>query len=138
MDPFVLAFGTALVGAMATSAWQQVHDAVTGIWRRVRPHEVEEVGAELNELREHTLQARRVGDSATETALEGAWQVRLQQLVRAEPALAPELQRVLEEVLTPSLTLAERARIGSIVMMGSSHDSSTFNQIGIQTHYNRQ
>ena len=138
MDPFVLAFGTALVGAIATSTWQQVRDAVTGIWRRVRPHEADEIGAELDELREHTLQARRVGDTATETALEGAWQVKLQQLLRAEPALASELQRVLEEVLIPSLTPAERTRIGTIVMMGSSHDSSTFNQIGIQTRYNRQ
>jgi hypothetical protein len=138
MDPVVLAFGTALVGAIATSTWQDVRDAVTGIWRRARPHKADEIGAELDKLREQILQARRGGDTATETALEGVWQVKLQQLLRAEPALAAELQRVLDEVLTPSLTATEQTRMGAITMTGSSHDSSTFNQIGIQTHYHRQ
>jgi len=63
--------------------------------------------------------------------------VRLQHLLRAEPALAAELQRVLEEVLTPALTPAEQTRIGTIIMTGSSHDSSTFTQIGTQANYNR-
>ncbi len=40
-------------------------------------------------------------------------------------------------VLTPALTPAEQARIGKIIMTGSSHDSSTFTQIGTQTNYNR-
>jgi hypothetical protein len=31
MDPVVAAFGTALVGAIATDAWQQVREAVTGL-----------------------------------------------------------------------------------------------------------
>jgi hypothetical protein len=138
MDPLVLAFGTALVGAIATSTWQQVRDTVTGIWRRVRPHEAGGIEAELCELREHIVQARRVGDTATETALEGAWQVKLQRLLRAEPALATELQGVMDEVLTPLLTAAGQARVGTIMMVGSSHDSSTFNQVGIQTHYDRR
>lgn len=137
MDPIVLAFGTALVGAIATSTWEQVRDAVAGLWRRVHPQQAGGIGAELEELREQTLLARRDGDTDTERALEGAWQVRLQQLLRAEPGLAAELQRVLEEVLTPALTPAEQTRIGTIIMTGSSHDSSTFTQIGTQTHYNR-
>jgi hypothetical protein len=32
MDPVVAAFRTALVGAIATDAWQQVREAVTGLW----------------------------------------------------------------------------------------------------------
>ena len=67
----------------------------------------------------------------TERALEGAWQVRLAQLLRADPALAAELRRVLDQVLTP----AEQARVGTIIMTGSSHDSSTFTQIGTQVNY---
>lgn len=138
MDPVVAAFGTALVGAIATDAWQQVHEAVTGLWRRVHPRrEDDSIGADLDELREQVLVARRDGDARTERALEGAWQVRLQQLLRADPALADELQRVLDQVLTPAITSAEQARGGTIIMTGSSHDSSTFNQIGIQTNYNR-
>jgi hypothetical protein len=138
MDPVVAAFGTALVGAIATDAWQQVHAAVASLWRRVHPRrEDEHIGAELDELREQVLAARRDGDAGTERALEGAWQLRLGQLLRADPALAAELQRMLDQVLTPVLTPAEQARVGAIIMTGSSHDSSTFTQIGSQVNYPR-
>ena len=138
MDSVVAAFGTALVGAIAADAWQQVREAVTGLWRRVHPlREDDSIVAELDELREQVLVARRDGDTGTERALEGAWQLRLQQLLRADPALAAELQRVLDQVLTPALTPAEQARVGTIIMTGSSHNSSTFTQIGTQTNYNR-
>ena len=138
MDPITVAFGTALVGAIATSAWQGVRDAVTGLWRRAHPRqEADGIGTELDELREQVLLARHDGDAATERALEGTWQLRLQRLLRADPALTTELQRVLDQVLTPALTPAEQARVGTIIMTGSSHDSSTFNQIGTQTNYNR-
>jgi hypothetical protein len=138
MDPVVAAFGTALVGAIATDAWQQVHDAVVCLWRRVHPRrEDDSIGAELDELREQVLVARRDGDDGTERALEGAWQVRLSQMLRADPELAAELRQVLDQVLTPALTPAEQAKVGTIIMTGSSHDSSTFTQIGTQTNYNR-
>jgi hypothetical protein len=138
VDPMVAAFGTALVGAIATDAWQQVRGAVTGLWRRVHPaREGDGIGAELDELREQVLVARRDGDVGTERALEGAWQLRLAQLLGADPALAAELRRVLDQVLTPTLTPAEQARVGTIIMTGSSHDSSTFTQIGSQVNYPR-
>lgn len=86
------------------------------------------IGTELDELREQVLAARRDGDAGTERALERVW------LLRAEPALAAEPQRVLDQVLTPALTPAEQARIGTIIMTGSSHDSSTFTQIGTQVN----
>ena len=138
MDPIVLAFGTALVGAIATDTWQQVREAVTGLWRRLHPQQkADDIGTELDDLREQVVLARREGDTGTERALEGAWQVKLQQLLRADPALAAELRRVLDQVLTPALTPAEQARVGTIIMTGSSHDSSTFTQIGTQTNHNR-
>ena len=138
MDPIVLAFGTALVGAIATSTWQQVRESVTGLWRRVHPRQkTDDIGTELDELREQVVLARRDGDTNTEKALEGAWQLRLQQLLRADSTVAAELRRVLDQVLVPALTPAEQARIGTIIMKGSSHDSSTFTQIGTQTNYNK-
>src|SRR2546421_623205 len=89
VDPIVAAFGTALVGAIATDGWQQVREAVTGLWRRVHPQpEGNGIGAELDELRDQVLVARRDGDAGVERALEGAWQLRLAQLLRADPALA--------------------------------------------------
>jgi hypothetical protein len=138
MDPVVLAFGTALVGAIATDTWPRVREAVTALWRRAHPRQkADDIGTELDELREQVLLARRDRDTDTEKALEGAWQVRLQQLLRADPALAAELRRVLDQVLAPALTPAEQTRIGNIIMTGRSHDSSTFTQIGTQTNYNR-
>src|SRR6266702_8007466 len=104
MDPVVLAFGPALVGAIATDTWPRVREAVTGLWRRVHSRQkADDIGTELDELREQVLLARRDGDAGTERALEGAWQLRLQQLLRADPALAAELRRVLIQVLTPAL-----------------------------------
>ena len=138
MDPVVLAFGPALVGAVATDMWPRVREAVTGLWRRARSRsETGDVGAELDDLRDQVLLARRDGDGDTEQALEGAWQVRAQQLLRADATVAGELRRVLEDVLTPALPPAEQARIQTIIMTGSSHDSSTFTQIGTQANYNR-
>jgi hypothetical protein len=139
MDPVVAAFGTALVGAIATDAWQQVREAVISLWRRMHPRREDGgIGAELDELREQVLAARRDGDADTERALEGAWQLRLQRRqLRADPALAAELQRVLDQVLTPALTPAEQDRVGTIIITGSSHDSSTFTQIGTQVNYRR-
>ena len=138
MEPIVLAFGPALVGAIATDGWPRVRDAVTGLWRRGSArHEADDIGTELDQLREQVVLARRDGDISSEGALEGAWQVRLQQLLRADPAMADELRRVLEQVLTPALSPAEQTRVGNIIMTGSSHDSSTFTQIGTQTNYDR-
>jgi len=57
------------------------------------------------------------------------WQGRLQQLLLDEPAAVAELRRVLDETLTPVLTPAEQARIGTLVMTGCSRDNSTFNQV---------
>ena len=87
---------TALVGAIATDAWQQAHEAVVSLWHRMRPlRENDGIGAVLDELQEQVLVARRDGDADTERALEGVWQLRLQQQqqqqqqqLRADPALA--------------------------------------------------
>jgi hypothetical protein len=138
MDPIVLAAGTALVGAIATDTWQQVREAVVSLWRRAHSSQNgSDIGAELDELREQIFLARRDGDTATEKALEGSWQVKLHQLLRVDATLSMELQRVLDQILTPALTPAEQIRIRNIVMVGSSHDSSTFTQIGTQANYNQ-
>jgi hypothetical protein len=132
MDSIVQAFGTALVGAIATDSWQRVRDAVTALWHRVHPQQdTGAIGMELAQLRELVLQARRDGDADAERAIEGAWQVKLHQLLQADPTLAAELRRVLDQVLTPALTPVEQTRIETIIMTGSSHGSSTFYQIGI-------
>jgi hypothetical protein len=136
MDAVVAAFGTALVAAAATDAWGQVREALTALWHRARAqHDADRIGTELDGLREKAIQARRDGDAAMATALEGAWQLKVLELLRTDRGLATELQRILDEILTPALALAEQARVQTIIMTGSSHDSSTFTQIGTQTIY---
>jgi len=133
----VQAAGTALVQAVATDAWQQVKQAVARLLHRVRPERADRVDGELDELRAQVLQARADGDTGTERALEGAWQLRLQELLKADPALAADLRLVLDQVLTPALPASGQARIATILMTGTSRDSSTFTQIGSQVNYGR-
>lgn len=129
MDPLVMAFGTALVGAMATDAWRQVRTRVVGLWWRVHPRQVDTVEADLEGLRARVLDARQAGRADVEQALVGVWQGRLQQLLLDEPALFAELRRVLDDTLVPVLTPVEQSRIGTLIMMGSSHGHSTFTQV---------
>ena len=137
MDPIAQAAGTALVQAMATDAWEQVKRAVAALWRRVHPANVGEVAGDLDELRAQVVRARADDDGQTERALEGAWQLRVLELLRADPALAADVRQLVDQVLTPALPDAGQARIGTILMTGTSRDSSTFTQIGFQVNYGR-
>ena len=102
MDPIVVAFGTALVGAMATEVWQQARGAVVALWRRVCPQQADTVAADLEGLRGQVLDARHAGRTEIERALIGVWQGRVQQLLLDEPAAAAELRHVLDDTLTPA------------------------------------
>jgi hypothetical protein len=109
MDPIVRSAGTALVGAMATDAWQQARAATVAVWRRTRPDRADHIAAELEGLRTQVLTAREHRDPDTEHALAGAWRLYLQQLVDAHPAFADELRRLLDDHLNPALAAHERA-----------------------------
>lgn len=137
MDPITQAAGAALVQAITTDAWQQVKDAFVKLWHRIHPEGDVRVGVDLDELRAQALQARSDGDHGTERALEGTWQLRLQELLRADPALATDLQHVLNTVLIPALPTAAQSSVGTILMTGTSRDSSTFTQIGYQVNQGR-
>jgi hypothetical protein len=104
MDRLVVQAGRALVRAMAGDDWHQASAAVIGLWSLAYPAPAaHSVQAELDELREQVTRARRAGDVGSEHALEGYWQVKLQQLLIAGPALAARLQNILDQVLTPAL-----------------------------------
>ena len=138
MDPIVLAFGPALVGAIATDAWPRVREAVTGLWRRGHPRRRPATpGPSWTNCGSRSCWRAATATQTPRGRWRGPGRFRLQQLLRADPTLAAELRRVLDQVLTPALTPAEQARVGTIIMTGSSHDSSTFTQIGTQTNYNR-
>ncbi|NBE96181.1 hypothetical protein FE391_20400 [Nonomuraea sp. KC401] len=123
MDPIVLAAATALVGAMATDAWQQTRIAVVAWWRKVRSEQVETVEAELKATQIQVLAARERADPETEQALAGIWRLRLQQMLEEDPTIGPQLQRLLDEHLTPSLFSSEQSRIRQVIT-AHAHDQS--------------
>lgn len=136
MEPLAVAFGTAVVAAMATETWQQARDAVAAVWRRARaPQPADALNTELNRLRRQVLAARRDNRADQERALAGVWQGRLQELLLDDPGMAEQLQHVLDRVLNPMLVGAGPDRARPVLMTGSSHDTSTFNQVtGDQTN----
>ncbi|GAA3073758.1 hypothetical protein [Streptosporangium carneum] len=136
MDPIVVAAGTAVISAMATSVWETVRDAVVALWRRLHPDKAEQIGEDLEVVRAEIVQARSSGDVSAEQALAGEWQSKLQRLVRNDPALAHEVQRLLEEHLVPALAADEQTRIRTIIQTAHATDHSTIYQAGgdITTH----
>ncbi|MFJ6730396.1 hypothetical protein ACIQPQ_36400 [Streptomyces sp. NPDC091281] len=134
MDPIVLAAGTALVGAMATDAWQQARAAVVDLWRRVHADQADGVGSELDAVHTRILTAREAADDATEQALVGAWRLRLQQLLEADPSLAQDLRRLLDEHLVPALPREEASQVPSVVMRAETHDTSRVYMAGRDVH----
>ncbi|QFQ99365.1 hypothetical protein F9278_28050 [Streptomyces phaeolivaceus] len=86
-----------VVALMATDVWQHTRDGVVALWQRVRPGQADEVGNELDVTRAEILAARQEGDTLGEQALAGEWQGRLRRLLIADPEIAQELLRVLEE-----------------------------------------
>jgi len=102
MDQIVMRAGRALVGAMAGDDWPQVRERVVGFWLDgsgppPQPGGVD-MGAELDELREQVLRARAESDRDTEKALEGACQIKLQQLLSASPAVGLDLSHITNQV----------------------------------------
>ncbi|WP_327351241.1 hypothetical protein [Streptomyces sp. NBC_01304] len=134
MDPIVLATGTALVGAMATDAWEQARSAVIAVWRRVRPAQVDEIDEELVEARARVLTARQTGAAEAELALTAGWQNRLQSLLRENPAVAGELRELLDAQLTPLLTRQEQTRIGTLTMRAKATGHTRVYQAGRDQH----
>jgi len=122
VDALTLAAASAVVGPMTTQAWEQARQAVVAFWRQRHPEEVPAIDAELVYGQTQAAQALAIGDRAVEAALVGDWQRKLRRLLTADPALAAELQRVLDEELTPLLPVAEAARITKIRMSANVSD----------------
>ncbi|MBW1597748.1 hypothetical protein [Streptomyces sp. JJ38] len=116
------AAGTAVVGALATEAWQSARDGLMGLWQRVHPERAEGVGAELAASRDELLAAREAGDELAEEELRTEWQARVRRLLVERPELADELRVLLDELrpaqpeqagttVTLNATASGRARV---------------------------
>lgn len=84
-----------LIGAMATDGWEQIKQAVAGLWRRSRPERVEQVASDLEGARTELVAARAQGDAEAEAGLVTEWQGRLRRLLAADGQAAGELRVVL-------------------------------------------
>ncbi|MFE2264439.1 hypothetical protein [Streptomyces griseosporeus] len=129
MDPLVATAGTAVVAAMATDAWQQARTAVLQLWRRTHPERVPAIEGELAEVREDVLTARTHQDAEAEERLVENWRQRLERLVRTDPALVSELQRLVNEELVPLLPSGALPRPGSTTMEIHSGDHCQNHQV---------
>jgi hypothetical protein len=111
VEALALAAATAVVSALATDSWQQVRDAVVRLWRRARPDHAAAVESDLGDTRSELTAIRDAGDSSAEEGLVADWQRRLRRLLAADPALETELQRILDQEITPLLSAAEQERV---------------------------
>ncbi|WFE28492.1 hypothetical protein O7623_04575 [Solwaraspora sp. WMMD791] len=134
IDPIAAATGAALIQAIATDAWEKARDGAVALWRRVRPQQADAVAAELVEVRDEVLIARRDGDTDTEQGLVDDWQRKLQRLIRQDPAFAAELRSLLDDTLTPLLPPADQQQVGSITMTATARDSGCVYQAGRDQH----
>ncbi|MET8945371.1 hypothetical protein ABZX30_17750 [Streptomyces sp. NPDC004542] len=90
--------GVPLVTLMATDAWERTREGITQLWRRTQPHRAEAVAAELEATREDALAAGEADDQETLGELHLEWQGRLRRLLTAQPGVAVELRRLLDEL----------------------------------------
>ncbi|MGN9759006.1 hypothetical protein [Streptomyces sp. SD31] len=132
MDPIVLAAGTALVGAMATDAWQQARSGLVAWWRRVRPEQADSVDADLVLTRERLVEASRADGSEIEQALVTAWQSRFQQLLQSHPSAAEDLARITADHFARAAE--ERAQTPPTTMHAQASGNGRVYQAGRDQH----
>ncbi|MDG4766158.1 hypothetical protein O7632_32150 [Solwaraspora sp. WMMD406] len=138
IDPIAAATGAALIQAIATDAWEKARDGAVALWRRVRPQQADTIGAELAEVRDEVLTARRDGDTDAEQGLVDDWQRKLQRLIRQDPAFAAELRRLLDDTLAPLLPPADQQQVGSITMTATARDNARIIQAGRDQRINER
>jgi hypothetical protein len=125
--------GTAVVTLMATDGWQRMRDGVAALWRRVRPVQADEIEVALDETREEILTARRAGDAEGEGDLVRDWDRRLRRLLADDPAVAGELQQLLDDV-RGSLPAAEQLALPSVRLQAHVSGQGRVYQAGRDQH----
>ncbi|MEV5012064.1 hypothetical protein [Streptomyces sp. NPDC055692] len=134
MDAELLALantaGTTLVTLLATDSWTRAKSAVGALWRRARPEAAEVVVAELVDARDELLAAQAAGDAAVAEELSGDWQRKMRRLLAADPSLASELRRLLNEELTPALKATGQTWSGAVTMKSNVSDNGRNYQVG--------
>lgn len=115
MDPIALAAATALLGAMATDAWQHTRAAVVAWWQKSHPEHARDINRELDRTYSQAVAAGHSGDEDIWQALTDPWRLRFQQLIDANSSARQELRRLLDEHLVPTLPPAEQTQVRQII-----------------------
>ncbi|MEU5877846.1 hypothetical protein [Spirillospora sp. NPDC047279] len=108
--------GTGLVGAMASDGWMRAQESAVELWRRVYPDRADAVAAELAEVRDEILRARRARDGAAEEAIAGEWCARLLRLLRQDPQAAQVLRGLLEDAWRPAIVPQDRSQNAELIV----------------------
>ena len=114
-DSLARAAGSALVSAMTTDAWRQARTALEGLYQRLPQGPDRPDLAWLSDLHLRTQAAVLFGDPVTQQRLREACAEQLLRLLRADPRLAGDLQRVLEDVILPALGREDQRRVEAIL-----------------------
>ncbi|EFL26113.1 conserved hypothetical protein [Streptomyces himastatinicus ATCC 53653] len=125
--------GTTMVTLMATSAWESARDGMVGLWRRFQPARADGIAEEYEAGRADLLLAREAGDEDSESELAAEWQGRVRRLLLAQPEVADELRRILDE-LSPALPESPPHSVGEIHMKAEASGSGRVYQAGRDQH----
>lgn len=124
--------GTTMVTLMTTSAWESARDGLVGLWRRFQPARADGIGEEYEAGRADLLLAHEAGDEDSASELAAEWQGRVRRLLVAQPEVADELRRILDD-LSPSLPDC-RPAVGEIHMTAEASGSGRVYQAGRDQH----
>lgn len=138
MDPQVVGLartaGATVVTLMATDTWNRTRDGLVSLWRRALPDRAETVGGELDATRSDLLAARAAGDELSEDELRTEWQSRLRRLLAAQPGVADDLRRLLEEVSAQTPGTGDATVVGEVRMHAEASGHGRVYQAGRDQH----
>lgn len=125
MEPELVALATAgataLVQQMASDGWAAVRGRMAAFLARRRGTADEEaVEGELEVSRADLVAAREEGDQDGVDGVTTAWRLRLQRLLREDPAAAAELRALLDEV-APERDHATVREVHNTISGGTQH-----------------
>ncbi|MFE2292539.1 ATP-binding protein [Streptomyces sp. NPDC059452] len=118
---------TALVGLMATEAWNQVRGRVARFLAR-NDEESAAVDAELEESRAELIGLRAGADEDSAADVEEEWRLRLRRALRTNPEAAAELRDLLDELapLRSASTVSVTTVHGTNLQGATVHGGITF------------
>ena len=114
-DSLARAAGRALVSAMTTDAWLQACTAIEGLYQGLPQGPDQPDPAWLFDLHRRTQAAVQSGGFLAKRRLRETCAEQLLRLLRAAPRLADDLQRVLQDVILPTLSRKDQQLVETIL-----------------------